>query len=218
MTRSAPRRALALALPACLLLTVAATAPAATVRTAATADQLRAGKAAYERSVTAGWTKATKLLDVQLAKHPKRPTVVLDIDETTMSNWGCFDAASFDLSGLATCVVTGRSVAFPGAKAFIKHARARKAAIAFITGAPAAVCPARKANLVAQGIRPPFTLTCRPATDAHDSLIPYKSAARRKLVAKGATIVLNVGDQKSDLAGGSARRTLLLPNPIYVTS
>jgi predicted secreted acid phosphatase len=195
-------RAIALAL--LLVLAAAAVASAATVRTHTGPDDLRAGKAAYEKSITAGYAKATKLLDAQLGKHPKKPTVVLDIDETTLSNWACLDAVDFDLAGLATCVVGGKSVAFPAAKTFIKHARARKVAIAFITGAPAVLCPARKKNLAAQGITVPFTLTCRPASDTSDSLVPYKSGARKALERKGATIVLNVGDQKSDLAGGAA--------------
>jgi predicted secreted acid phosphatase len=203
------------ALVAAALLLTATAALAATTRTAATPAQLRAGHAAYEKSIATGWTKATKLLDAQLAKHPKKPTVVLDIDETTMSNWSCLDAAGFDLSGLVTCVVQSRSAAFPGAKAFIKHARARKVAIAFITGAPQAACALRQRNLIAQGIRKPFTLTCRPASDTSDSIVPYKSGARKALVKKGATIVLDVGDQRSDLAGGAARKTYKLPNPIY---
>jgi len=209
-------RALALAL--LLAVAAAAVASAATVRTAKTPAELRAGKAAYERSVTAGFAKATKLLDAQLKQDPRRPTVVLDIDETTMSNWACFDAVDFELGGLATCVVNGRSVAFPAARAFVQHARAKKVAIAFITGAPQALCAARKKNLVAQGIKGPFTITCRPASDTRDSLVPYKSAARKALARKGASILVNIGDQKSDLAGGSARRTVLLPNPIYVSA
>jgi predicted secreted acid phosphatase len=205
--------AVLVALVAALLLATAAVA--ATTRTAATPDQLRAGHAAYEKSVATGWAKATKLLDAQLAKHPKKPTVVLDIDETTMSNWNCLDAADFDLSGLATCVVQSTSVAFPGAKAFIRHARAKKVAIAFITGAPQAACALRQKNLIAQGIKKPFTLTCRPASDTSDSIVPYKSGARKALVKNGATIVLNVGDQQSDLSGGAARKSYKLPNPIY---
>jgi predicted secreted acid phosphatase len=213
--RPSPPRALAL-LVLVLALALAAAASAATVRTAATPAQLRGGKAPYERSIAAGYAKATKLLDAQLAKHPKKPTVVLDVDETTLSNWACLDAADFQLTGLATCVVTSRSVAFGAAKAFIRHARARKVAIAFITGAPQAACALRRQNLLAQGIRAPFTLVCRPPSDTKDSVVPYKSAQRRRLIAKGATIVLNVGDQRSDLAGGGARATLRLPNPVYV--
>jgi acid phosphatase len=211
-------RALSLALVVLVACAAATTAGAVTVRTATTPDALRAGRPAYEKSITAGFAQATKLLDAQLKKDPKKPTVVLDIDETTMSNWACLDAAGFELSGLATCVVNSTSKAFPAAKAFIKHARAKKVAIAFITGAPDAVCAARRKNLIAQGIKAPFTLTCKPASYTTDSLVPYKSGARKALVKKGATIVLNVGDQKSDLAGGAARKTLLLPNPIYTTN
>lgn len=208
-------RALALA----LLLVLAAVAPvsAATVRTAATPVELRAGKAAYERAIGAGFAKATKSLDAQLENDPRKPTVVLDIDETTMSNWACLDAVDFDLGGLATCVVGGKSVAFPAAKRFIKHARARKVKIVFVTGAPQALCPARKKNLLAQGIPKAFTITCKPASSTTDSLVPYKSGVRKALVKTGASILLNVGDQHSDLAGGAARKTVLLPNPIYVS-
>jgi predicted secreted acid phosphatase len=201
-----------------LLAFAAVPATADTTRTATTPAKLRASKKTYTKAVAAGFATATRRLDAQLRRHPRRPTVVLDIDETTMSNWACLDQTGFELGGLATCVVEGRSKAFAAAKQFIRHARARKAAIAFITAAPAAVCDARRANLVAQGIRGPFSLTCKPADYTDSSAVPYKSGARRALIRKGATIVLNVGDQRSDLAGGAARATVKLPNPIYVTT
>jgi acid phosphatase len=212
VSRLLPR---ALVLAALLALAAVAVAAAASVRTTATPQQLRDGKAAYDRAIAAGFGKATRQLDAQLAKHPTKPTVVLDIDETTMSNWACLDAVDFDLSGVATCVLRSESRAYPAAKAFIKHARARKVAIAFITGAPQVVCPGRAANLAAQGIKRPYTLICRPASDARDTLVPYKSGARKALQAKGATILVNIGDQRSDLAGGAAKSKVLLPNPIY---
>jgi acid phosphatase len=171
--------------------------------------------AALHTSITVSFAKATKQLDAQLKHHPKKPTVVLDIDETTMSNWSCLDAVDFDLGGLATCVVKSRSKVFPAARRFIAHARARKVRLAFITGAPQVVCPARKQNLIAQGIKAPFTLVCRPASDTATSVVPYKSGARKQLQKAGATIVLNVGDQRSDLAGGAAKATVKVPNPIY---
>jgi predicted secreted acid phosphatase len=208
-------RARLIALALVFLFALAATATAATVRTAATPAALRAGKAKYDQQLVASYAKATKLLDAQLAKHPKKPTVVLDIDETTLSNWACLDAVDFDLSGLATCVLQSTSKAIPAAKAFIKHARAKKVAIAFITGAPAQLCPARKKNLIAQGIPSAFTITCKPASYTTDSVAPYKSGARKAIIKKDATVVLNIGDQKSDLAGGAAQKTVLLPNPIY---
>jgi len=43
----------------------------------------------------------------------------------------------------------------------------------------------------------------------------YKAAERAKIEAQGYTIIANVGDQPSDLAGGHALRGFLLPNPFY---
>ena len=39
--------------------------------------------------------------------------------------------------------------------------------------------------------------------------------ARAKIAAQGFTIIANVGDQPSDLAGGCVERAFLLPNPFY---
>ena len=38
---------------------------------------------------------------------------------------------------------------------------------------------------------------------------------REKIEAAGYTIIANVGDPPSDLAGGHARRGFLLPNPFH---
>ena len=43
----------------------------------------------------------------------------------------------------------------------------------------------------------------------------FKAPARRNIAQQGYTIVLTVGDQASDLAGGYAERTFKLPNPVY---
>ena len=47
------------------------------------------------------------------------------------------------------------------------------------------------------------------------SLADFKAPQRRNMVARGFTIVVNVGDQDSDLEGGYAERTFKLPNPFY---
>ena len=40
---------------------------------------------------------------------------------------------------------------------------------------------------------------------------------RRRIAEQGYTILLSMGDQESDLAGGYAERTFKLPNPFYLT-
>ena len=43
----------------------------------------------------------------------------------------------------------------------------------------------------------------------------FKTGARQAIEADGYTIVANVGDQFSDLAGDHAERCFKLPNPFY---
>jgi acid phosphatase len=45
--------------------------------------------------------------------------------------------------------------------------------------------------------------------------IALRAAERRKIAGQGYTIILNMGDQESDLAGGYAEKTFKLPNPVY---
>lgn len=48
------------------------------------------------------------------------------------------------------------------------------------------------------------------------SVSKFKTAAREKIENGGVyTIIANVGDQDSDLAGGHAERTFKVPNPFY---
>jgi predicted secreted acid phosphatase len=212
-----------LVLAAVLLVALPATALAATKRTDVPVAQLtqQVDSGAYAKSVSAAWAKATKVLKAELAgkkgKKIRKPAVVLDIDETAMSNMGCLEAAGFELSGLATCVVNGESKAFPGARAFVKLAQKLRATVFYITGAPEAVCPARVRNLADQGFTGKLDVTCRPAGDTADTLVPYKSGARAAIEKRGYTIVLNVGDQRSDLAGGHSRKVVLVPNPVYIS-
>jgi acid phosphatase len=45
----------------------------------------------------------------------------------------------------------------------------------------------------------------------------FKTETRRKLQAEGRVIIANIGDQDSDLAGGSSERTFKVPGPFYQT-
>jgi acid phosphatase len=47
------------------------------------------------------------------------------------------------------------------------------------------------------------------------STAEFKTSQRAAIEAQGYTIVVNMGDQPSDLAGGHAMEGFLLPNPFY---
>lgn len=45
--------------------------------------------------------------------------------------------------------------------------------------------------------------------------IEYKSQCRKDIEDQGYTIIINIGDQYSDLLGGYCQKTFKLPNPMY---
>ncbi len=47
------------------------------------------------------------------------------------------------------------------------------------------------------------------------SAATFKAPARKKLEDEGYKILVNIGDQESDLNGGFAENALKLPNPFY---
>ena len=206
-----------------LLAAVLATSAAGeTTRTSFTPEQIRTyhESGRWDRDVARVFSSARRSLLRQLARPsaPRRPAIVLDIDETALSNYPCLDEVDFALTGVATCVVESRSVAIAPARRLVDAARRRKVAVFFITGAPASLEDSRRANLRKAGFRGPITVIGRPSTSTESSVVPYKSRARRALVRRGFRILVNVGDQRSDLSGGSARATFLVPNRIYLTT
>jgi acid phosphatase len=54
-----------------------------------------------------------------------------------------------------------------------------------------------------------------PAGSHFDSAADFKAPQRAQIEQQGYTIIANLGDQPSDLAGGFAERTFQLPNPFY---
>jgi hypothetical protein len=54
-----------------------------------------------------------------------------------------------------------------------------------------------------------------PEGTHYPSAASFKAPVRAAIEGTGYTIIANVGDQPSDLAGGHAEKTFLLPNPFY---
>jgi predicted secreted acid phosphatase len=216
--RAALARVVAAATTVALMLVLAVPAVAGISRTARTSAQIREyhDSGAYAKALTRQWSAATRSLRTQLREHPRKPAVVVDIDETTISNYGCLDDADFELTGLADCTVNTKGTAIPGARPFITFAQRRKVAVFFVTGSRDAIRSLRLKGLAKIGVRKPFTLVTRPDMDERDSVVPFKAGERRKIERRGFRILVNVGDQRSDLSGGHARRTVKLPNPVYL--
>lgn len=179
----------------------------------------------YEEDVTKVVTGARAWLD-QRSKTAAKPAIVLDIDETSLSNWPAYRLNGWvritnggcDLQqgpcGLRAWQALGQSKAIAPTLALARHARELGVAVFFITGRPANLRQATERNLKDAGYEWAGVIL-QPEGAQFASAVDFKAPERRKLTEQGYTVILNLGDQQSDLTGGYAERTFKLPNPVY---
>ncbi len=186
----------------------------------------------YDNEVATAVTEAREWV-ARRAPDVTKPAIVLDIDETSLSNWeqihhndfGYIPGGACDLKSTSACgqrewELSANAVAlkptlelFALAKA-IKGKDGSAVAVFFISGR--GDDPVEKAgtewNLRKVGYEGWTKLYLRPKGQP---TADFKIAAREAIEAEGYTIIANLGDQLSDLAGGSAERCFKLPNPFY---
>lgn len=144
--------------------------------------------------------------------------LVLDIDETTLSNWDEMTKADFayDSAAFNAWVNTAQATAIPGTLRLYKEAQRLGVSVFFLTGRPEAQRSATEQNLRSQGFDNWQQLILRPVEQAKWTAIQYKSAVRATIVTEGYRIVESVGDQWSDLKGQpEAEFSVKYPNPFY---
>lgn len=164
------------------------------------------------------------------APQVSRPALVLDIDETSLSNWevmyhndfAYFRGGDCDLNlpracGQAAWERTEAAPAIAPTLALFNAAKAGGVAVFFVTGRRenAEESAATEGNLRKAGYDGWAGIFMRPPESHEASVAIFKSAARAKIEAQGYHIIANVGDQQSDLALGHAERSFKLPNPFY---
>jgi predicted secreted acid phosphatase len=122
-----------------------------------------------------------------------------------------YDSKVFD-----AWVQSAQAPAISGSLRVYKEAQKLGVSVFFITGRHEDERDATERNLRAQGFENWRELTLRPASGGSQSTSDYKSSARGQIVAQGYRIVLNVGDQWSDLKGKpEAEYSVKYPDPFY---
>jgi acid phosphatase len=151
-------------------------------------------------------------------KPGEKLALVLDIDETALSNYSFYEAT--DMGRIQKLfypwIDTAQAPAIGGTLQLSQKARALQVDVFFISGRREPQRPATEKNLEAQGYADWSGLMLRPVNDTNDSVAVFKSSARQRIVDQGYHIILNVGDQLSDLSGEpAAELSVKLPNPFY---
>jgi phosphoglycolate phosphatase-like HAD superfamily hydrolase len=173
-------------------------------------------KKAVDKATPHGWR--AKLRRARAAHHghgPKRLALVLDIDETSLSNYSAIKADEFRFGTNSQNEATNEvGVKIPPTLDLYNDAKSRGIAIFFITGRRENTRAHTESNLKREGYTTWSQVVLKPDSST-DSTIAYKSGARAAIEKQGYKIVANVGDQYSDLAGGHAEAAFKLANPFY---
>ena len=179
----------------------------------------------YERELAEVAAQAINWIGTQAPAAP-RAAVVFDIDETALSNWEVIKANDFGrfidgpvqparcmrLAGLGPDRAVDGDPADAGhlhhgqgsGRSHLLHHRPRRRA-ARGDGAQPAVNGLHRIHPADHGAG-----GCAVRVGGR-----LQGAAARRIEAEGYTIVANIGDQPSDLAGGHSEQTFLLPDPFY---
>lgn len=159
----------------------------------------------------------TRIEDNNRHKKPKKLAVVFDIDETTLSNYEILKSINFAFKSdlLEPEIEKGQDPAINPTLKLFNFAKDNDVAVFFVTGRRERLRASTVKNLKDVGYTEYVKLYMKPNDYRRGSVIPYKSETRESIEREGYTIVVNIGDQWSDLAGGHAERTFKLPNPYY---
>ncbi|MFZ5496851.1 MAG: HAD family acid phosphatase [Verrucomicrobiota bacterium] len=173
----------------------------------------------YGRDLAKVAVRAGKYLAKRMARplrEGEKRAIVLDIDETALTNLSHLAGQDFGYvpEVWSRWVATGQARAIVPVQLVYDVAVQNNVAVFFITARKPAEAPATEKNLRETGYATWTKIYYKP--DDTGTSQAYKTAIRKKLTAEGYTIIANIGDQESDLAGGFAERTFKLPNPFYL--
>jgi acid phosphatase len=181
----------------------------------------------YERDVHEIAAEAKAYVRLRAHKVSK-PALVLDIDETSLSNWPKLVANQFAYFPEGPCdqlpkgpcgeiawESSGKAEPILDTLDLFKAARAVGVTVFFITGRDESLREATEKNLREAGYTGWEQVIMRPKGTTTASAADFKAPARKTIEDRGYTIIANVGDQPSDLTGGHAERAFLLPDPYY---
>lgn len=154
------------------------------------------------------------------SSHPQKLAIVFDIDETSLSNYPNMSKLSFGgtIDMINANLAKAIDPAIQPTLELYRLAEKDKVAVFFITGRGTDLTDATIKNLQKTGYIQWNALYLRPENYHQPSIIPFKSSVRKEIVHQGYNIIIDIGDQQSDLQGGFADKTFKLPNPYYYIS
>lgn len=176
----------------------------------------------FDRDVTKVLRKPKDYLIKRIAQNnklmsPKKLAIVLDIDDTSLTNYFAFKKRDF--SNLPLQIIQnyqqGHLPPIKPILALYQEAIRNNVYVFFISFRPEVYLHSTEANLKEAGFRKWEKIYLPNTQEFELSPNVFKTNLRKKIQNDGYTIVLNIGDQDSDLEGGYAEKVSKVPNPLY---
>ncbi|MFH1868156.1 MAG: HAD family acid phosphatase [Candidatus Omnitrophota bacterium] len=173
----------------------------------------------YEREIERAAAKAIKHME-SYQNSKQKLAVVLDIDETSISNWQDIlkEDFGYNKSIWDKWADKAQAPAIKPTLELFNQAKKMGISVFFITGRRESLRDVTVKNLHYAGYSDWKNLIMVPDDANVPRIETFKTAARKKIDEEGFHIIINMGDQRSDLKGGFADRTYKLPNPFYHVS
>lgn len=172
----------------------------------------------YDREIREVVNAARDYLETLVVDSSKgdKLAAVFDIDETALSNWDAMADCGFcSYSVQVKLYPNPHDPAIIPVLELFNFAKKKGIAIFFVTGRQESRRESTVKNLNDVGYAGWAELIMQPDGNKLPASV-FKSSDRQAISNKGYRIVLDIGDQASDLAGCCAERTFKLPNPFYL--
>ncbi|MEE2769560.1 MAG: HAD family acid phosphatase [Pseudomonadota bacterium] len=175
-------------------------------------------KGQYDKDLKKIVKQAKTLVNYELLTNPKNKAVIIDIDETILSNLPYISQQIHlnDVVKLNRWQMSSKCEAIEPIVSLYGWLLDRDVKIYFITARPLELKKATIDNFKKLSI-PPSQIVFR---DQDQWPVPkeFKIAMRKNIVNNDYDIILNIGDQPTDFEGGYWKRALKVPNPFYIES
>jgi predicted secreted acid phosphatase len=183
----------------------------------------------YAREIGKIEDRAEGRMPILIQRADAPPVLILDVDDTTLSTYNYEVTHDFGFDPVENADYIHNHGMGPvfGMVDLANYAHSLDIEVFYITGRPNATQREDTLrDLAAAGYPdvtsdhlymrdranpPPYLVFCEPTC----TTTQYKSLTRKHIESLGFDIILNMGDQLSDLAGGFAHRTFKVPNPMY---
>ncbi len=176
----------------------------------------------YEKELTQAILQAQNYIDAEVTANKnqgskKKLAIVLDIDETSLSNYPNMIKRHFvaDRTQIHQDILAATAPAITPTLMLYKDALKKGVVVFFITGRASSELAATETNLKNAGFEHWSGLYLRPDSYNESSIAPFKTQTREAISKQGYTIVASIGDQYSDINGGFTQKGFKLPNPYY---